>query len=267
MFELVDTTLRDGEQTAGVVFLAEERIKILEQLDKTGIKWIEAGIPAMGKQECEFLRKASELNLNSKLITWNRMKTEDIDLAMSCNTPYVHMSIPVSDMHIKFKFGADRKWVLKQVENYVTYAVKKGATVFLGTEDSSRADLDFFLEVSKVAYECGAERIRFSDTVGILEPRQTYAIFQYLSPLCPLPIEFHGHNDFGLACANTLASYRGGADFASVTITGIGERAGNASLEEVVCAMESLYDYNMNIKSSKIALLQKLVKYAAYNTL
>ncbi len=221
---VIDTTLRDGEQTAGLVFSANEKVEIAKALDKAGIFAIEAGIPAMGREEQEAMKAILSLGLKAQVIAWNRASLQDILLAVNCGFSCIHISVPVSDLHIHYKLRKNREWVLKQFAESLEYARSFGCMIFAGAEDASRADEEFFLQVSEVAAKMGAERIRFADTVGCLDPFRIYDIMYGLGKRCMLPIEVHLHNDFGLAAANTVSAVRAGVRFASVTVGGIGER-------------------------------------------
>lgn len=262
-FQIIDTTFRDGEQSAGVVFSAEEKIKMATALDCAGIAWIEAGIPAMGTEEQETLRTLLELPLRATLIAWNRAELEDIRTSISCGFSCIHISLPVSDLHITQKLKKDREWILKRLKLALQFAQSYGCSITVGAEDTSRADPEFFLQFAEVAAQFGVMRIRFADTVGCLDPLTTFDRLQDLVRRCPLPIEFHGHNDFGLATANTLAAFQAGVAFASVTLAGIGERAGNASLEEVVASLEKIYRYHCGVDFSKLNALADLVAQAS----
>lgn len=262
-FQIVDTTLRDGEQSAGVIFSTEEKIKMACALDKAGIKWIEAGIPAMGKNEQEVLKLLLALPLKASLIAWNRAEINDIRASIDCGFSYIHISLPVSDLHIDYKLKKNREWVLQRLKIALEYVKSYGCTAIVGAEDASRADSEFFLKFSDVAAEFGAERIRFADTVGCLDPFKTFENLKNLVSRCALPIEFHGHNDFGIATANTLAAFQAGAGFASVTLAGIGERAGNAPLEELATSLEKIYGYNSGINLGDLANLSDLVSLAS----
>ncbi|QWU13281.1 homocitrate synthase NifV [Paenibacillus sophorae] len=262
-FELVDTTLRDGEQTAGVVFSPEEKMNIVKALDRAGIRWIEAGIPAMGERERETLGQLLSLPLNSILIAWNRANLDDIKASVACGFSYIHMSLPVSDLHIEHKLGKSREWVLERLREVLGFTKSLGCTAFVGAEDASRADPEFLLRYADTAASCGAERLRYADTVGCLDPFETFRRIRHLTERCLLPVEFHGHNDFGLATANTLSAFHGGAALASVTVTGIGERAGNASLEEVAASMAYLYQLGADIRMESLPELTRLVSEAS----
>lgn len=246
-FSIVDTTLRDGEQSAGLVFSEEEKVAIAQALEKAGIRWIEAGTPAMGKQEQKTLSRLLGLGLSASMVAWNRANSKDIMDSIACGFTWIHISLPVSDLQIHHKLGKDRKWVLEQLKRTVTFAKEHGCNVMVGAEDSSRADPDFFLTYARTAAEAGACRIRYADTVGCLEPFSTCERLEYLVRRCPLPIEFHGHNDFGLALANTLAAWKAGTAFASGTISGVGERAGNVSIQELSRALNDIYSCDCGI--------------------
>jgi homocitrate synthase NifV len=256
---LVDTTLRDGEQTAGLVFSSAEKIMIAQALDRAGIYAIEAGIPAIGKDEQQIFQEILSLGLKAQVIAWNRANIQDIRTSIQCGHSWIHVSVPVSDLHIQYKLKKNREWVLRQLEDSLAYARSFGCRVLAGAEDASRADGEFFLQVADTAAKAGAERIRFADTVGCLEPFQTHEIMQNLVKSCPLPVEVHFHNDFGLANANTIAAIQAGIQFVSVTVGGIGERAGNASLEQVVNALSSLGSWETGIDQAVMDELAGLV--------
>ncbi|HWR39631.1 MAG TPA: homocitrate synthase [Patescibacteria group bacterium] len=238
--QLVDTTLRDGEQAAGLAFSAAEKQQIALALDQAGIRWIEAGTPAMGPIEQEGLRLILATPLDATVFSWNRAMPEDILASIHCGFSFLHISVPVSDLHIERKLKKDRQQVLFSLTQAVSMARSYGCEVSVGAEDASRADPEFFLQVADTAAKLGAQRIRYADTIGRLDPFRTADIFRDLIPRCPLPVEFHGHNDFGLATANTLSALQSGAALASVTIGGIGERAGNANLAEVATALSRI---------------------------
>lgn len=258
-FEIVDTTLRDGEQQAGLVFSIREKIEIAKALDRAGVRYIEAGIPAMGAFERQTMRELIKLGLNAQLIAWNRANRSDILASVACGFAWVNISLPVSDLQIQDKLAKDREWVLRTLAQTVQFAKAQGCRVTVGAEDASRADLHFFLEFAEVAAQSGAERIRFADTVGCLEPFTTYEKLKQVGEYCPLPIEFHGHNDFGLALANTLAAKEAGIPFASCTISGIGERAGNACLEDVVALVNKKDAGSCPIDIAELARAQAIV--------
>ncbi|HEY8805327.1 MAG TPA: homocitrate synthase [Clostridium sp.] len=262
-FQIVDTTLRDGEQSAGVVFSEEETINIATALDKAGVTWIEAGTPAMGEREQNTLKLLLELPLKATLIAWNRADLNDIRASINCGFYCIHISLPVSDFHILHKLKKDREWVLQRLRTALELVKSYGCSIIVGAEDCSRADPEFFMRYADVAAKYGVMRIRFADTVGCLDPFKTFSSLSDLAKRCPIPIEFHGHNDFGLATSNTLAAFKAGVGYASVTLAGIGERAGNAPLEEVSTSLLKLYNYDCGINLHVLPNLSDIVANAS----
>lgn len=267
IIEIVDTTLRDGEQSPGIVFSAQDKLTIATALDKAGVTWIEAGVPAMGEEEQEAMKLILSASLQAKIVAWNRASLDDILSSVSCGFSFVHIAVPISDLHIEQKLKKSRAWVLEQLEKSIRLAQSYGCSVSVGAEDASRADREYFLRVADLAAKLGASRIRYADTVGCLQPLSVQQIFQELIPRCPLPVEVHMHNDFGLANANTLVALAAGADLASTTIAGIGERAGNAAFEEVVTALQVIYNMNCHVDRSTFLHLSDLVMQASARTI
>ncbi|NGM83502.1 homocitrate synthase [Paenibacillus sp. 7124] len=260
-FELVDTTLRDGDR-AGAAFSLEEKLRIATALNRAGIRWIEVGVPALREREGETLRQLMSLSPGSALIAWSRAEPEEIGSAISCGFSHIHISLPVSDVYIGQKLRRSREWVLRRLFQALEYAQSRGCTVFVGADDASRADPDFLLHYAEMAASFGAARLRYADTTGCLDPFETYRHIRYLTDRCALPVEFQGHNDYGLAAANTLSAFHGGAAFASVTVSGIGERAGNASIEEVASSMAYLYKLGTGVRMDALSELNQLVSAA-----
>lgn len=264
--QFVDTTLRDGEQTAGIAFSSTEKLLIARALDQAGVPYIEAGVPAMGGSEFQALRHILRADLKAAVVAWNRAVRQDILMSIHCGFSHIHISVPVSPLHISVKFQQSPEWVIGRLQECIDLANNYGCTVSVGAEDASRADREFFLQVADVAAQMGAVRIRYADTIGCLTPFQTYHTMRYLAEHCPLPVEFHAHNDFGLATANTLAAVRAGIRLVSVTVNGIGERAGNAPLEEVAAALENLYGCSAGMDPSCLTALCTLIEDASGKT-
>src|SRR3989338_725264 len=261
--KIVDTTLRDGEQTAGIVFTNEEKIEIARMLAQAGVYQIEAGVPAMGGDEKETIKAIVKADLKASILWWCRAVVSDVNDAIDCGLDAVCVSVSVSDIHIQKKLGRDRAWVLDTTARVVNYGKSNGLYVSANAEDASRADMDFFLEFIRTVREAGADRLRFCDTVGLLGPFQTYEKIKTIVNVIDIPVEIHTHNDFGMATANALAGIRGGATFVSTTVNGLGERAGNAALEEVVMALKYVENRPLSFDISKLRALSEYVAKAS----
>ncbi|MBI4396879.1 MAG: homocitrate synthase [Elusimicrobia bacterium] len=261
--KIVDTTLRDGEQTAGIVFSNAEKLEIARRLAEAGVHQIEAGVPAMGGDEKEAIRAIVQSNLKSSILGWCRAVVADINDAIDCGLDAVCVSISVSDLHIQKKIRKDRDWVIDTATRAVNYAKGHNLYVSANAEDASRADMEFFLKFIKAVKAAGADRLRFCDTVGILGPFQTYDKIKTIVEETGIPVEVHTHNDFGMATANALAGLRGGASFVSTTVNGLGERAGNAALEEVVMALKYVEGVPTSFDISKLRALSEHVAKAS----
>lgn len=261
-----DTTLRDGEQTAGVVFSNHEKITIARMLAEIGVDQIEAGIPAMGGDEKEVIKKIVDLDLPCSVLAWNRAVIDDIKHSIDTGVKAVAISIAVSDIHIQHKLRATREWVLDAIKKSVDFAKSHDLYVSVNGEDASRADIEFLIEVAKTAKEHGADRFRFCDTIGLLEPFRTYEIIKTIIDETGIDIEMHTHNDLGLATANALAGVRAGAKWVNTTVMGLGERAGNAPIEEVVMALKLTMGIELPIKTHMFREIAEYVAQASSRT-
>ena len=260
---LVDTTLRDGEQTAGVVFANREKIQIARMLDEIGVDEIEAGIPVMGGDEKEAITAIAKLGLRARVMAWNRAVISDIQESLRCGVGAVAISIATSDMHIRDKLRSTREEVLERMVKAVEYAKKEGVYVSANAEDASRSDEEFLIQFIKAAKEAGADRIRYCDTVGIMTPMEIYKRIERIRKAVDIDIEMHTHNDFGMATANAIAGVYAGATHVGVTVNGLGERAGNAALEEVIMALKYLLNFDMEQKTQKLRELCEYVSKAS----
>lgn len=265
--KIVDTTLRDGEQTAGVVFANSEKIMIAEMLSDLGIDQLEVGIPTMGGDEKDAIKKIVKRNLKSSIMAWNRAVIGDIEQSIDCGVDAVAISISVSDIHIQHKLKTSREWVIENMVKATEFAKKNGLYVSVNGEDSSRADEKFLIEFMQAAKEAGADRFRFCDTVGIMDPFSIKNKIERLHNATNFDIEMHTHNDFGMATANAIGGVLGGANHIGVTVNGLGERAGNAALEEVLMTLSHVLDYESSVDPRKFVELSEYVSRAAGRTL
>jgi D-citramalate synthase len=257
-FGFLDTTLRDGEQTPGVTLGLEKKVSIARALDSIGVRVIEAGSAMTSEGERQSVKAVAALGLEAEICSYVRALPSDVDIALGCDVDSIHLVIPVSDLHIERKLKSDRSAVLQRAAEVTEYAKDHGLVVELSGEDASRADLDYLVGLYQAGIEAGADRLAFCDTVGVLVPERAREIFGRLSGL-QAPVSIHCHNDFGMATANTVAALLAGASQAHVTVNGIGERSGNASLEEVVMTLEALYGIKTGIRTEDLYQLSRLV--------
>lgn len=260
---ICDTTLRDGEQAAGIVFANLEKIRIAKLLDELGVQQLEVGIPAMGGDEKKSIKRIASLGLESSILGWNRASIKDISHSIDCDVDAVAISMSSSDIHIEHKLRKSREWVLERLIEGIEYAKDHGLYVSANAEDSSRADKEFLIKFAQTAKGAGADRIRYCDTLGILEPRRTFETIKVLVDYVKIPVEMHTHNDFGMATANAIAGVRGGATFISTTVLGIGERTGNSPLEEVVMAAKHLLNVDTGIDTKRFREIAEYVARAS----
>jgi len=256
---IFDTTLRDGEQTPGVTVTPDQKVQIAIKLDELGIDAIEAGFPIVSQGEMQAIKAIAGQGLKAEICGLARTIETDIDAAIKCDLKYVHTFIATSDIHMQYKLKMTPEQVMDKAVKAVEYSKKHGMQVEFSAEDATRSDRQFLLKVFKAVTEAGADRVDIPDTVGYRTPDYIAQIVKDVKGITDLPISVHCHNDFGLAVANAIAGVNAGAACAHVTINGLGERAGNASLEEFVMALEILYGKKHNINTKLIYETSKFV--------
>ena len=259
---IIDTTLRDGEQAPGVVFSTAEKIEIASLLADAGVNELEIGYPAISHDERNVIRKINAMKLPVRLTSWARAKWEDIEDACICGTEAVHISFPVSDLYLQL-MQRDYAWVQQQLQELVPKAKKYFKFVSVGAQDATRAEPELLKSFVLDATECGADRIRIADTVGIATPPSVINLVGMLKSITPAALEFHAHNDLGMATANAFTALEAGCHAVSVSVTGLGERAGNAALEELAIALKLSEKYKTSIDTRQLSHLCNTVSKAA----
>ncbi|MEA1924663.1 MAG: 2-isopropylmalate synthase [Candidatus Altiarchaeota archaeon] len=257
---VLDTTLRDGEQTPGVSLTPQRKLEIAKALDNLGVDIIEAGSAITSEGERKGIKLIANEGLNAEIASYSRIVKGDIDVAMKCDVDCIFLVSPTSDLHIKYKLGITRDELLEKTLELIQYCKDHDLVVDLCCEDGSRTDADFLEKVFISASKQGVDRFTVADTVGIMTPEKTGALFSKLSGVSKIPLGVHCHDDLGLATANTLAAVLNGAEVINVTINGLGERAGNAPLEEVVMALLMGYQTETRIQTEKLGPVSDLVE-------
>lgn len=256
---IFDTTLRDGEQSPGVTVTPEQKVHIAQKLDELGVDAIEAGFPVVSTGEMYAVKTIANSGLKAEVCGLARAVDADIDAAIKCDLKYVHTFIATSDIHMQYKLKMTREQVLERAVHAVEYAKKHGLRVEFSAEDATRSDRAFLIKVFSAVAQAGADRVDIPDTVGYSTPQYIAELVKEVNQATRLPISMHCHDDFGLAVANSIAGINAGAACAHVTINGLGERAGNASLEEFVMALQCLYKKEHNIKTQLLYETSKFV--------
>jgi homocitrate synthase NifV len=245
---IVDTTLRDGEQSPGIVLRTEDKVKIAKYLDEIGVYEIEAGVPCLSPVEeegiCEILQNTSQ----AKISVWSRMNIEDVKKSIDCKPHIIHIGTPVSYIQIYSKLKKNKIWVQKSILECVAVARSQNIDVTVGLEDASRSDIGFLLSLIKELSKEGVNTIRIADTVGVLTPIRTKEIVETIRAHSDIKIEMHIHNDLGMAVANSIIGAKAGADYIDSTLFGIGERTGNCNFYDFVKASESIFQFAMTKK-------------------
>ena len=260
---IIDTTLRNGEQTAGVVFSKHEKIRIAKLLDEIGVPEIEIGTPSLGPAEREIIKEIIASKPNCKLFTYCEADPANIAYAVECGIKNIIINISTSDLHLKVKYGKTRTWALNQLRETISEAKSNGLDFIISAEDATRTDLEFLLKMINIAQKKGAYRFRICDTVSKLDPFRTFLYINTILNTIAFPIEVYNHNDFGMATANAMAAIRAGASSLVTSVNGLGEGTGNAALEEIVMALKYLEEVDLGMATSKFRELSEYVAKAS----
>lgn len=245
---IVDTTLRDGEQSPGIALRIEDKVKIAKLLEEIGVYEIEAGVPVLGEAEEESILKIIENRKEARISVWSRMNVSDVKRSIACKPDIIHIGAPVSYVQIYSKLRKNKGWVIKQLLECVDVAKNQDISVTVGLEDASRSDIGFMLSMIKELQRAGVDTVRIADTVGVLTPNRTKELVDTIVSSTEMKIEMHVHNDLGMAVANSIIGAKAGADYIDCTLFGIGERTGNCNLYDFVSAAEPIFDFAMSKK-------------------
>lgn len=258
-FYIIDTTLRDGEQAPGVVFSLDEKIEVASILDAAGVPEVELGTPAISEADVAHIKSIVSQGLRFRTACWCRAVEKDIREAIRTGVDQINISFPVSDILLRV-MNKDRQWLETEIKRLVTFALQRFQYVSVGAQDASRTDVQLLSWFTEAVRDNGGHRVRFADTVGIMHPGRIYDWFSFFTRHYPdVEFEFHGHNDLGMATANTLTALNSGCHCASVTVNGLGERAGNAPLEEVIAALLTSCGTDCQIDLKKLVQLSDFV--------
>ncbi len=258
-----DSTLRDGEQMPGVHFTRDQKVAIARKLDEVGVHQIEAGFPAVSDGERESVKAIAGLGLDADILCLSRTLQPDIDAAIDCDVDMVLLFVATSELHLRYKLKMTREQVLDKAVQSVEYATAHGIKASLSTEDSTRSDLGFMMDVYRACESAGAARLGITDTLGCAGPEAIGSIVGKIHSQTKLPLSAHLHNDFGLGVANSIAAAAAGAKAIATTVGGIGERAGNVPLEQFVMALKHIHKRDIGVRTDGLTDLARLVFDAA----
>jgi 2-isopropylmalate synthase len=256
---IFDTTLRDGEQTPGVSLTADDKVEIAGQLSKLGVDVIEAGFPSSSEGEKKVVREIAKAGLEPEICALSRATKGDIDAAIDCDVDLIHVFIPTSPVQMKYAVNLTPEQVLSSTMESIEYVKKHGFKCEFSPMDATRSEMAFLKQVCQAAEKAGMDTLNVPDTVGIMIPKTTIKLIEELKTVVNVPISTHCHDDFGLAVANSLAAVEAGANQVHVAVNGLGERAGNASLEEVVMALHLIYKYKTGVNTRLLYSTSRLV--------
>ena len=256
-----DETLRDGEQTPGVHFTPEEKLEIATLLSEVGVGVLNAGIPVVSEEEARAVRLVADAGLRAKVLAAARTVPKDVDAVIASGASHIAIFVAASQVHLRYKLKMTQEEVLAASIAAVRRAKDAGLHTAFVTEDTVRAPFDFVERLYRAVQDAGADRLVVADTVGIMTPLTfRWYLAEFVRRVHPRDLSVHCHNDFGLATANTLTAIECGARAPHVCVNGLGERAGNASLEEVVMDLESLYGVRTGIRTERLLELSRLVE-------
>ncbi len=257
---IYDSTLRDGEQMPGVSFTPTQKLAIASKLDEIKVHQIEAGFPVVSEEERKTVKMIANEGLNADILALTRLKKEEVDIAVDCDVDMILLFIASSDIHLKYKL---KKWSCEEIvdciASVIEYANSHGIRVSFSTEDSTRTDLETLHDFSQAAIDAGIERLGLTDTVGCITPQGLKFLISKIQDFTDVPISIHLHNDLGLALANALAGLEAGASAVATTINGMGERAGNVPLEQLIVALKVLYNKELGIDTTGLKDLTEMV--------
>lgn len=266
MIEILDTTLREGEQTPGVTFSVEEKLTIANLLDEFGVNIIEAGHPKVSDDVFKSVKLIANQDYKAEILAHCRAKKEDIDAAISCDVDWIGIFYCVSERRLKEHFKSDLEKAIDLITNAIEYAKDHGLKIRYTPEDATRTEYESLIKASKAAIDAGADRISIADTVGAITPIKMYNLIKKLKADLSVKINIHCHNDLGLATANSLAAFEAGATLIDVTVNGIGERVGITSLSEICLALNCFYQVKNNWKLDKLTQISQIVsEYSGIN--
>ncbi len=268
LIHFYDTTLRDGEQTVGVVLSPQQKLEIALKLDELGIGRIEAGFPRVSPEDAEAIQLMQKARIKAELWGFSRAVKADVDELVRLELRYSVIEAPTSDIKLK-AYGITREEVLRRIRDAVSAAREAGITVAFFAVDGTRTELEFLKTVYLSALEAGAKEIVVVDTIGACGPEAAEYLVRQVCQWVgkDVPVHFHGHNDFGMATACAVAAVRGGATWIQGTINGMGERAGNADISEIALALRCLYDVPVELNLEKVREVSEVVQRAAGYTL
>lgn len=257
---ILDTTLRDGEQQSNIVLTRNEKIKIAQALDEAGVNMIEAGMPAVADFEAATIREIAKLGLKSKVFAFSRCMKADVELARKCDVEGIVMEIPSSHHLIEYAYGWPVEKAIELSVEATSYAAAHGLKVTFFTIDSTRAPESYWKIIDAVYSDGHMDELAVVDTFGVCHPHAVKYFVEKVREKIRKPLHFHGHNDFGLGVANAMAAVEAGVQTIHTTVNGIGERVGNTCLEEAVLALKLLYGVDSDVKTENLYALSNLVQ-------